>query len=106
MMRSISRSSMAFSSAAEISPLARFARASLRVAGRSRLPTWSARNGLVRCILSPHLLRHLDDHPQLRPLLVLGEYIAVLGRGEAALRRQGELIDVNEFRGLLNAALE
>src|SRR5256885_9868437 len=45
MTRAISRSSTALSSAGEISPLARLARASFRAAGRSRLPTWSARNG-------------------------------------------------------------
>ncbi len=51
MTRSISRSSTAVNSAAVISPLARFSRATLSAAGRSRLPTWSARNGgLVRCI--------------------------------------------------------
>ena len=38
--------------------------------------------------LAPHLLRHLDDHPQLGPLLVLGQDVALLGRGKAALRRQ------------------
>src|SRR5215831_14472072 len=37
--RSISRSSTALSSLAEIAPAARFARASLAAAGRSRLPT-------------------------------------------------------------------
>src|SRR5215212_3056636 len=50
MTRSISPSSTALSSSAEISPLARFARASFRAGGRSRLPTWSARKGgRVRC---------------------------------------------------------
>ena len=32
--------------------------------------------------------------------------IAFLGRGEAALRRQAELVDVDEFRRLVDAALE
>src|SRR5262245_41941232 len=154
MTRSISRSSTALSSTAPISPLACFSRASFSAAGRSRLPTWSARNGgLVRCmvapfgvvitviselssprirsrvlpeigtlgahvdysrhamgthipepvvmgprfrgddiefldrsLLSPHLIGHLHDPPQLRPLLLLREDIAFLGRGEAALR--------------------
>src|SRR5437763_3974478 len=55
MMFSISRSSIARKSPAEISPRSRLARASLSAAERSRLPTWSARNGgLVRgvtCLL-------------------------------------------------------
>ena len=45
MTRSISRSSISFSASAVISPLARLARASWMRFGRSRLPTWSARNG-------------------------------------------------------------
>ena len=49
---SISRSSTAFNCSAVISPAARLARASFSAAERSRLPTWSARNGgLVRCML-------------------------------------------------------
>src|SRR5262249_60315888 len=55
---------------------------------------------------SPHLIRHLHDPPQLRPLLVLGQDIALLARGEAALRGEAELVEVDEFRGLLDAALE
>ena len=55
---------------------------------------------------SPDLLRHLDDHAQLRPLLVLGQDIALLGGGEAALRRQAELLEGDEFRRLVDAALE
>jgi hypothetical protein len=39
-------------------------------------------------------------------LLVLGQDIAFLGRGEAALRREAELIEVDEFRRLIDAALE
>src|SRR5580693_2643980 len=31
----------------------------------------------------PDLVGHLDDHGELRPLLVLGERVAFLGRGEA-----------------------
>src|SRR5208282_5658350 len=57
-------------------------------------------------LFPPHLLRDLADHPQLRPLLLFGEDIAFLGRGEAALRRQAELIDIDELRRLLDAALD
>src|SRR5947209_5141690 len=101
----ISASSIAVSSAAVIAPFSRFARACLIGAVRRKLPTWSARNGgLVRCIdfvspflkansirpLAPHFLRHFDDSSQLRPLLILAQRIAFLGRGEAALTRQAE----------------
>jgi high-affinity iron transporter len=34
----------------------------------------------------PHLVRRLDDEAELRPLFFLGEDVAFLGRGEAALR--------------------
>src|SRR5579862_6216280 len=57
-------------------------------------------------LVSPHLARDLDDHPQLGPLLFLGEVIAFLGRSEAALRRQAELIERDIFRRLVDAALE
>src|ERR1700730_15282861 len=55
---------------------------------------------------SPDLVCHLDDHPQLRPLLLFGEHITVLGRRKAALRRQAELIDGDEFCRFVDAALE
>src|SRR5262249_57684565 len=61
-------------------------------------PLWSAS--------SPHLIRHLHDPPQLRPLLVLGQDIAFLARGEAALRREAELLERDEFRRLVDAALD
>ena len=46
---------------------------------------------------APDLLGDLDDHAQLGPLLVLGERVALLGRGEAALRREAELVEVDIF---------
>src|SRR5262249_40550077 len=87
---SISASSISFSAAAVIAPAATFARASLRRAGRRKLPTWSARNGgFVRCIcLPPDFVGDLDDQPQLGPLLLFRERVALLGRGEAALAGQ------------------
>src|SRR4029077_1775841 len=145
MPAAISRSSMALRVSAVISPFWRLARASLSAAGRSRLPTWSARNGgevrgmafphgviaseakqsPLTCsragrgdcfgalraprndrILSPDLFGDLDDHAQLGPLLFLGQSIAVLGRSEAALRRESQLPDVDELRRLLDAALD
>src|SRR2546429_1170800 len=57
-------------------------------------------------LLSPHLLGDLDDHAQLLPLLLLGEHVAALGGGETALRRERELLEVDEFRRLVDAALD
>src|SRR5262245_29789736 len=54
----------------------------------------------------PHLVRHLDAAAELRPLLFLGEQVAFLGRGEAALRREAELVEVDELRGFVEAAHE
>src|ERR1051326_5240783 len=51
---------------------------------------------------SPHFLGQLDDHRELRPLLVLGQDIALLGRGKAALRREAELVEIGIFRRLLD----
>src|SRR3954470_1520978 len=55
---------------------------------------------------APDLVGDLHDPPQLRPLLVLGQDIAFLGGGEAALRREAELVEVDVPRGLVDAALE
>ena len=44
--------------------------------------------------LSPDLLRDLDDQPQLVGLLLGGQRVALDRRGEAALRRQAELVEV------------
>ena len=46
---------------------------------------------------APNLARHLDAQPQLRPLLLLGQHIAFLGAGEAALRRQRKLLQREYF---------
>src|SRR3954452_18491319 len=55
---------------------------------------------------SPDLVGNLGNPPQLRPLLVLGQDITLLGGVEAALRREAELVEVDEPRGLVDAALE
>ena len=52
----------------------------------------------------PYLAGDLDDHAQLRPLLILGQRVAFFRAGEAALRRERELIERREFRGLVDAA--
>src|SRR5262249_61194540 len=59
-----------------------------------------------RHALTPHLVRNLDDAAQFRPLLVLAQQIALLGRGEAALAGNAELVERRVFRRLLDAALE
>src|ERR1700722_14161410 len=51
-------------------------------------------------LFSPHFARDLDDHSQLCPFLFLGQRIALLGRGEATLRRQAEQVEIGEFRRL------
>src|SRR6202035_1332737 len=57
-------------------------------------------------LFPPHVLRDLADHLELRPLFLFGESIPFLGRGEAALRRQAKLLDIGEFCGFLDAALD
>src|SRR3954453_11242691 len=56
--------------------------------------------------LGPHLARGLDEERELGPLLGLGQRVALDRRGEAALAREAELLDVNVAAGLLDAALE
>src|ERR1700761_466614 len=55
---------------------------------------------------SPNLVGELYDHPQLGPLLVLGQNVALFGRGEAALRRQAELVERDVLGRLVDAALD
>src|SRR5260370_16268788 len=56
----------------------------------------------VACSSSPDLVGEFDDHAQFRPLLLLGQDVAFLGPGEAALRRQAELLGRTEFTRLLD----
>src|SRR5215467_6825024 len=55
---------------------------------------------------APDFLRDLDDQAQLRPLLLLGELVALDRRREAALRREAELVDRDVLRGVLDPAEE
>src|SRR5260370_12936205 len=55
---------------------------------------------------SPNLPGHFHHEPQLRPLLVLGQHIALFARGKSALRRKCDLIERHVFRCLLDAALD
>src|SRR5262249_35100440 len=61
---------------------------------------------LIAIRLPPHLVRDLDDAAQFCPLLVLGQQIALLGRGEAALAGNTELVERSIFCRLVDAALE
>src|SRR4051812_13537339 len=51
-------------------------------------------------------MRDLDDLAELRPLRVFGQDIAFLGRSEAALRRQAELVEGREFAGFVDPPLD
>src|SRR5215475_2949935 len=56
--------------------------------------------------LPPNLICNFHNHRELRPLLVFSEHIALLGGGEAALRREAKLIDVGEFSSRFDPALD
>src|SRR5579864_2796548 len=62
-------------------------------------PTTMTSGDPLTCLATPHLRGHLDRKTKLGPLLVLGEDIALLGRGKSALRRERELIERRKFRG-------
>src|SRR5579864_1399133 len=72
--------------------------------GSAERSRWRGRSERARS--APHLVRQLDDHPQLRPLLVFGEDVAFLGRGEAALRREAKLIERDIFCRFLDAPFD
>src|SRR3972149_8571424 len=55
---------------------------------------------------APYLVCDLLDEGELSPLLLLGDLVAFLGRGEAALRRQAEPVEIDEPGRLLDAALD
>src|SRR5262249_12929727 len=57
-------------------------------------------------LFAPDLLRRLHHQPHLGGLLVAGELVARNRGGEAALRREAELVHVHELRRLLDAPLE
>lgn len=48
----------------------------------------------------------LDDEPQLGPLVLLGQRVALHRGGEAALRRQRELLEGDVPAGLIDAPLK
>ena len=55
---------------------------------------------------APHFLRGLDHQRQLPALVFHRDVVAVHGAGEAALRRQAELVERRVLRGLVDAALQ
>src|SRR5580692_7608908 len=57
-------------------------------------------------LVSPDLSGDLPDHAQLGPFLVLSQYVAFLGRGEAALRRQTQLVEIGEFGRFRDTSLQ
>ena len=59
------------------------------------------------CLRSaPDLAGYLDNLGELRPLGLLGENIALLGRGEAALRADAQALQTDIFRCLVDAPLD
>src|SRR5215472_10575946 len=56
--------------------------------------------------LAPDLTRDLDDALKLVDLLLDADAVALDGRGEAALRAEGELVERHVFRGLVDPTLE
>src|SRR5689334_15023859 len=50
----------------------------------------------------PHVVRHFDDALELAPLLVLGERVAMVRAGEAALRRQAQPLQRHVLRRLVD----
>ena len=63
-----------------------------RVGGRRSLP--------------PDFLRYVDDEAQLRPLLFLGESVALLRRGESALGREAQLVERRVARRFVDPPLQ
>jgi len=56
--------------------------------------------------LAPDVPGHLDHEPQLLPLILDGDRIALVQAAEPALRAQGELLERHVPCGLVEAALE
>src|SRR5208282_5046879 len=58
------------------------------------------------CFVTPHFACNFNDQTQLRELLVFGEAISFGRARETALRAERELVEIDEFRGLVDAALQ
>src|SRR5580693_10370090 len=57
-------------------------------------------------LLAPDLVGGLDDEAELRHLLVVGQRVALGGRGEAALAGQADLVQRHVLGRFVDAALE
>src|ERR1700704_6139227 len=62
--------------------------------------------GILRWASAPHLVCDFDNLAELRPLRLLGEDVALLGRRKATLRRERELLQRSESRRFVDAALD
>ncbi len=76
-------------------------------AGGQDRPQGAAQPGPLRRLArprpaSPNLARRLDDQLELGHLLVIAEGIALHRGGEAALRREAQLLDLDVLRGCRN----
>src|SRR6185503_21378030 len=60
----------------------------------------------IGAILTPDFLRDLHHQLQLALLVVLAQPVADLAGGEAALRRQAEVLEWDELRRLVDALLQ
>src|SRR4051812_26259665 len=81
----------------------------LAIAGLRVLPGSTIRPWRRRCQQpnsSPDFSRAIDNEPQLRPLVRLGQRIAGSGAGKAALRADGEAVEVDMLCGGVGLTLE
>src|SRR5882672_11059209 len=73
---------------------------------RETLPTPLTRPGSQPAPLPPHLAGHLGDEAELGDLVVERHVVALDRAGEAALRGEGELVEGDVSRRLVDAALQ
>src|SRR5262245_22501959 len=66
--------------------------------------SWRSLPTTIALSSPPDFAGDVCDHPQFRPLLVLGQDIAFLGGGKAALRRETELLERSKFARFVDTA--
>src|SRR5882757_9362836 len=64
------------------------------------------RAAMEKRLLSPHLVGDVDREAELGRLLFLGQDVGFLGRGEAAVRRDRELVEGRELGGLFETTFD
>src|SRR5450756_9043 len=84
----------------------RIANSDWRIGGDPPIPFATRYSLLAIRSSAPNLVGELNNHPQLGPLLVLGQHVAFFGGSEAALGRQAQLIERDIFGCLLDALLD